>query len=67
MKIHNFGLYLQLLEDPIFIPISQLEMHKGEPAEFLELQKRMLAGETDTIWFPKARDNKPRVSTLLFC
>ena len=58
---------LQLLEDPIFIPISQLEMHLGKPAEFLELQKHMLAGETDMIRFPKARDGKPRVKLSDFC
>ena len=56
---------LQLLEDPIFIPISQLEMHLGKPAKFLELQKHMLAGETGMIRFPKARDGKPRVKLIV--
>ncbi|XP_070196192.1 voltage-dependent calcium channel subunit alpha-2/delta-2-like [Littorina saxatilis] len=50
----------KLLEDPIFIPISQLEMHLGKPAEFLELMQHMLAGESGVLFFPKARDGKPR-------
>ena len=56
--------FLQLLEDPIFIPIFELEMHSGKPAEFLTLVERMQNGETGTIFFPKARDGKMRVSVF---
>jgi hypothetical protein len=37
---------LQLVEDPIFIPIEQLEQKGGEPKEFTEVVAAMKAGKT---------------------
>ena len=65
ITVTNIFFFPQLLEDPIFIPISQLEMHLGKPAEFLELQKQMLAGEIGMLKFPKARDGKARVRRMV--
>ena len=40
-------------------------MHKGGPPEFFALQKHMLTGASGMMFFPEARDGKPRVSALL--
>jgi len=53
----------QLVNDPIFIPIEQLEMNKdGQPVEFLNIIKEMKAGKTGSIKVPRARKGKGKVS-----
>ncbi|PVD23318.1 hypothetical protein C0Q70_16586 [Pomacea canaliculata] len=52
--------FVQLLEDPIFIHINQLEMFKGKPVEFQQLERHMMAGDTGNLHISKAIDGKPR-------
>ena len=53
---------LQLVNDPIFIPIEQLEMNKdGQPVEFLDVMREMKAGHTGSITVPRARKAKGKV------
>ena len=56
----------QLLDDPIYIPISGLEQDKnGAPAEFSEIEDAMIRGETGVKFIEKARDGKARVSASI--
>nr|KAI8754030.1 voltage-dependent calcium channel subunit alpha-2/delta-3-like [Biomphalaria glabrata] len=51
----------KLLEDPISIPISQLEQDKdGKPSEFSEIEEAMLEGRSGMKVIPKARGGKMR-------
>ena len=55
----------QLLEDPIFIPISQLEQDKdGKPEEFRIIETNMREGKVGSLLIEKAKDGQPRVSLL---
>ena len=54
--------FLQLLEDPIFIPINQLEQgKKNQPEEFSVVEKAMRAGKQGFLRIKKASGGKPRV------
>lgn len=56
---------IQLVDDPIFIPIEQLEQDKnGEPAEFSNVVKDMKAGKTGYRKIHKARKGKGKVLVL---
>lgn len=58
--------HLQLLEDPIFIPVSQLEQDRdGNPAEFSLIEEGMRKGETGICFIEKAKDGKARVRTSI--
>ncbi|RUS88477.1 hypothetical protein EGW08_003735 [Elysia chlorotica] len=50
----------KLLEDPIYIPISGLEQDNGSPAEFSDIERAMINGETGVKFIEKARDGKAR-------
>jgi len=53
----------QLLEDPIFIPIQQLEQDKErKPEEFNEIEQAMREGKVGQLRIEIARDGEPRVS-----
>ena len=53
---------LQLVDDPIFIPILQLEMDKkGHPAEFAQVVKEMQLGKTGHLRIEKARSGRGKV------
>jgi hypothetical protein len=56
---------LQLLEDPIFIPIQQLEKNTetNKPEEFSEIERNMKLGKEGSLRIEKAKDGKPRVCT----
>ena len=41
--------FLQLLEDPAFIPISHLETHMGQPRDFRHVLAAMMARETGSL------------------
>ncbi|XP_021339819.1 uncharacterized protein LOC110441044 [Mizuhopecten yessoensis] len=50
-----------LLEDPIFIPISQLEMDiNRQPAEFSMIEQDMRQGKTSFKHIPRSKDGKAR-------
>ncbi|KAL4236042.1 hypothetical protein ACF0H5_004428 [Mactra antiquata] len=50
-----------LLEDPIFIPIQQLEKNKeNQPEEFSEIERNMTLGKEGSKFIEKAIDGKPR-------
>ena len=52
----------QLVDDPIFIPILQLEMDKkGHPAEFATVVKEMQLGKTGHLRIEKARSGRGKV------
>ena len=54
----------QLVDDPIFIPILQLEMDKnGHPAEFAQVVKEMQLGKTGKIRIENARKGRGKVRT----
>lgn len=62
-----FLLFLQLLEDPIFIPIHQLEQDKErQPAEFSKIEQALRQGKEGQLRIEKAIDGKPRVSSLKY-
>ena len=60
---------LQLLEDPIFIPIQQLEKNTetNEPEEFSEIERNMKLGKEGSLRIEKAKDGKPRVGMHMCC
>jgi voltage-dependent calcium channel alpha-2/delta-3 len=50
------------VNDPIFIPIEQLEQDKdGRPAKFSDVVKDMKAGRTGSLTVPRARKGKGKV------
>ncbi|XP_060584904.1 voltage-dependent calcium channel subunit alpha-2/delta-3-like [Ruditapes philippinarum] len=51
-----------LLEDPIFIPIQQLEKNTetNKPEEFSEIERNMKLGKEGSLRIEKAKDGKPR-------
>ena len=54
---------VQLVDDPIFIPVSQLEQDKdGHPAEFSKVEADMKAGKTGHLHIQKARKGRRKVS-----
>ena len=54
--------FQQLLEDPIFIPINQLEQNKkNQPEEFSIVEKAMTSGKQGSLTIDKASGGKPRV------
>ena len=55
---------LQLVDDPIFIPIEQLEQKGGKPAEFSEVVREMKAGKTGHLRIKKARKGLGKVRWL---
>ena len=65
--MNKFYFALQLLEDPIFIPINQLEQNKkNQPEEFSVVEKAMRAGKQGSLRIEKAPGGKPRVSVYYF-
>jgi len=53
---------IQLLEDPIFIPIHQLETNmKNQPEEFFIIEQAMKLGKEGFLRIERASDGKPRV------
>ncbi|KAL3869469.1 hypothetical protein ACJMK2_042147 [Sinanodonta woodiana] len=59
---HKLKPSTNLLEDPIFIPIHQLEQDKeGNPQEFSTIEQNMRAGKMGKLRIAKARDRIPRV------
>ena len=51
------------MDDPIFIPIQQLEMKKGEPAEFSYVVRDMKLGLTGQQRILKARRGRGKVNS----
>ena len=56
---------LQLVDDPIFIPIEQLEQKGGKPAEFSEVVREMKAGKTGHLRIKKARKGLGKVRSVV--
>jgi hypothetical protein len=53
---------LQLVNDPIFIPVEQLEQDKdGRPAKFSDVVRDMKASRTGNLVVPRARKGKGKV------
>ncbi len=62
---HTHPHCLQLVDDPIFIPILQLEMDKeGHPAEFAQVVDAMQLGKTGRLRIEKARKGRYKVRAL---
>lgn len=50
------------MDDPIFIPIEQLEQKGGEPEEFTEVIAAMKAGLTGHVKIERAQRGKAKVN-----
>ena len=42
------------MDDPIFIPISELEQQQGKPAAFKKVENAMISGKTGSLRIPDA-------------
>lgn len=58
--IRCFAFLTQLVDDPIFIPISTLEQRNGKPAEFDTVAKGMMDGETGSLRIENAIRSIPK-------
>lgn len=58
--IRRFAFLTQLVDDPIFIPISTLEQRNGKPAEFDTVAKGMMDGETGSLRIENAIRSIPK-------
>ena len=56
-----YMMILQLVDDPIFIPIEQLELKNGKPAEFSQVMKDMMARKSGHLRIEKGRKGLKKV------
>ncbi len=56
----------QLVDDPIFIPIEQLEQKGGKPAAFSEVVSEMKAGHTGHKRIENARKGRGKVGVVVY-
>jgi len=60
--LFDVAIPVQLVTDPIFIPIEQLEQDKdGNPKEMSQVIKEMKDGLTGSMKIPRARKAKGKV------
>ena len=55
------------MDDPIFIPIEQLEQKGGKPAEFSKVVQGMKAGKTGHLTIERARKGLGKVRLIMVC